>query len=231
MKKIVSIVLLIILILSGCSQNTSAFYKMDNGNISNLLKEEYELLANEGVLTYFGELEFKGSVEGEDKTSSHLGLAYQTGMFSIKDGNGNLLVRYLPDNEWYAIYRKVGLPEFDYSVENCDRLEIVFKTEDVENHSNCKKGMVNTEEIAYFLADVRSQKSPTEAGLYDLVTKPNGILENCYLYAVVYGFFEEEPDVAVPMEVTSYNDKAYSISIEGKEYVLPETWIQKLQEN
>jgi len=62
-----------------------------------------------------------------------------------------------------------------------------------------------------------------------LVKQPDGMLENCYIYGVLYGFFAEEPNLAVRMEITSYNDLAYSISIEEKEYALPAEWLERLK--
>ena len=76
---------------------------------------------------------------------------------------------------------------------------------------------------------MRSQQSPEAAGLYELVEQEDGFLENCYRYGVIYGFFSEEPNLAVPMTVTSYNDLAYSVSIEGRNYVLPEKWVERLR--
>lgn len=194
---------------------------------------EYTHLANEGILYYLGDLDFIGSIQGEEKTSQHLGLSYQTGMFAIKDAdNDNILIRYAPDNEWFSIYRKTSLPSFDSSVDNCVRLEFIAGIENTESdaiHTTCGDGIVDTSEIAEFLSDVRSQKDPREAGLYDLIKKPDGMLENCYVYGVVYCFFVEEPNLAVRLDITSYNDLAYSISIDGKEYVLPIEWLQKLE--
>ena len=197
------------------------------------MEVEYTHLANEGVLYYLGDLEFVGSIQGEEKTSQHLGLSYQTGMFAIKGAdNDNILIRHVPDNEWFSIYRKTSLPSFDFSVNNCIRLEFISgigNTESDQFHTTCCDGIVDTSEIAKFLSDVRSQKNPHEAGLYDLIKKPDGMLENCYVYGVLYGSFAEEPNLVVRMDVTSYNDLAYSISIDGKEYVLPVEWLQKLE--
>ena len=39
--------------------------------------------------------------------------------------------------------------------------------------------------------------------------QPDGSFENCYVYAVIYGYFEEEPDLVIRMQVWSYNDLAY----------------------
>jgi len=182
-----------------------------------------------------GNLEFLGGIQGEEKTSQHFGVSHQTGMFAIKDAdNDNILIRHAPDNEWFDIYRKTSLSTFDFSVDNCIRLELVLGTGDIENdvvHTVCVDGIVDASKITEFLSDIRSQKDPREAGLHELIEKPNGMLENCYVCGTIYGFFEEEPNLVIRMDVTSYNDLAYSVSIENKEYVLPEKWIQSLQKN
>lgn len=225
----------ILFALSACAEENAAFTKAENGNLISPSGTEYKHLANETVLYYLGDLEFQGSVEGEKKTSLHLGDEYQTGLFSIKNAEtDNILIRYYPDSEWCGIYRKTSLPTFDYSVDNCVRLEMVSgigNIRDDEIHTTCGDGITDKAEITEFLSDVRSQKDPHDAGLYEFVTKPDGMFENCYICAVIYGFFEEEPNLAIRMNVTSYNDLAYSVSIEEKEYVLPNTWLEKLQNN
>ena len=60
------------------------------------------------------------------------------------------------------------------------------------------------------------------------VIQPNGFFKNCYIAGAIYGYFEAEPYVHIRMDITSYNDQAYSISIEGKDYVLPEKWVELL---
>ena len=234
MKKVLCLIVVTFILLCGCSPTKEeSFTENKNGNIVNNSGVEYALLANEGLLYYFGELEFVGSIQGEEKTSQHLGLSYQTGMFAIKDAdNDNILIRHTPDNEWFSIYRKTSLSSFDFAVDNCIRFEFVPGIGNAESnviHTTCGDGLVDTSEIAKFLSDIRSQKNPREAGLYDLIKKPDGMLENYYVYGVVYGFFEEEPNLAVRMDITSYNDLAFSISIEDKEYVLPAEWLQKLE--
>ena len=225
----------ILFAFSACTATSNVFTKTEDGNLVSASGTEYEHLANEGVLYYLGDLIFQGSVKGEKKTSQHLGLSHQTGLFSIEnDETDNILIRRLPDNEWFSIYRKTSLPPFDFTVDNCNRLELVLGIGSIENdaiHTTCGDGISSKSEIAEFLTDVRAQTSPREAGLYDMIRKPDGMLENCYIYAVIYGFFEEEPNLAVRLEITSYNDLAYSVSVEGKEYVLPETWIQRFQNN
>lgn len=237
MKKGISLFMIVILIcsFSACTSSGDTFSQTGDGNLVSASGEEYGHLANEGVLYYLGDLEWLGSVEGEGKISQHLGLPYQTGVFSIKgDEDRNILIRYSANSEWFSIYRKRSLPTFDYSVDNCARLELVLgignSAEDAV-HTSCGDGIDSTQEIAEFLSEVRAQKSPREAGLYDRITKPDGMLENCYVYAVIYGFFEEEPNLVLRMEVTSYNDLAYSVKIGEKAYVLPEEWLQRLQHN
>lgn len=225
----------ILFVFSACTETNGVFTRTEDGNLVDVSGTEYEYLTFEGVLYYFGDLIFQGSVEGEEKTSQHLGVSYQTGLFSIKnDEANNILIRRSPNNEWSSIYRKTSLPPFDFSVDNCIRLELVLGTGNIESdgiHTTCGDGISSKSEIAEFLADVRSQIDPREAGLYDLITKPDGMLENCYMYAVIYGFFEDDPNLAIYMNITSYNDLAYSVSIEGNDYVLPTTWIERLQNN
>ena len=237
MKRILAITLLFFL-LCGCTQSNqeqenSVFTKTENGNLISAAGVEYSHLANEGVLYYLGELEFVGSIQEEGQTSQHLGLSYQTGMYAIKNSpNDNIFIRYAPNNEWFSIYRKSDLPVSDFSVDNCIRLEFVpgiGNQEKASIHVNCNGGIVDKSKITEFFANIRSQKSPRQAGLYDFIKQPNGMLENCYVYGVVYGFFKDEPNLAIRMEITSYNDLAYTISIGESEYVLPELWLEELQ--
>ncbi len=210
---------------------SSVFTKAENGNLISPSGVEYAHLANEGFLYYLGELEFVGSVQGEEASSQHLGATYQTGMFAIKNsGNDNILIRISPNSEWFSIYRKASLATFDYSADNCVRFELILLTFPLSDiHTTCKGGISDKTEIANFLSDVRSQKDPHAAGLYALVTKPDGFLENCYGYGCILGFFEDEPNLAIKMNVTSFNDLGYSVSYVDKEYVLPGSWLWKLQ--
>lgn len=246
MKKVLCLIFVLLMLLCGCvndrqsdkfhnesTSNDNVFTKAESGNLVNASGVEYAHLANEGILYYLGNLEFQGSIKGEEKTSQHLDYSYQTGLFALKnDETNNILIRHAPDNEWFSIYRNSSLPPFDFSVDNCIRLELVSGVGNTENdaiHTTCGDGVVDTLEIAEFLSDVRSQKDPREAGLYDLVKMLDGMSENCYIFAVIYGFFKDEPNIVIRMDITSYNDLAYSVSIEGKEYVLPNEWVQRLQ--
>ncbi len=237
MKKAICLLSVLIFLLFGCTkynqtEENAVFTKIENENLISASGVEYAHLANEGFLYYFGELEFVGAVQGEKETSQHLGLSYQTGMFAIKNNdNDNILIRHFPNNEWFSIYRKTSLQPFDFSADNCIRLEFISgigNTEEDAIHTTCNGGISDKVEIADFLFEVRSQESPRDAGLYDLIEKPDGMLENCYVYGVIYGFFEDEPNLVIRMNITSYNDLAYSVSIGEDEYVLPELLIQKL---
>ena len=118
----------------------------------------------------------------------------------------------------------------DYSLENCVRLEFINETYDASvSHTTCGDGITDKSEILSFIEEVRAQKSPQEAGLYDLVSQPNGIFENCYVCGAIYAFFEEEPNLVVIMQITSYNDLAYSIFLVDHSYVLPTEWFIAFQ--
>lgn len=238
MKKVICMLTALVFLLCGCSSENPAtpnavFTQNERGNLVSSSGTEYVQLANEGGLYYFGELEFVGSVQGEEAHSQHLGLTYRTGMFAIKnDGNRRVMIRYAPDNEWYSIYRKISLPAMDFSLENCIRLEFIAGTDIADEvHTTCGDGITDLSEIAAFQAEVRAQKSPDEAGVYDLVRETYGALERCYEYGAIYGFFPDEPNLAVRMSVMTYNHLAYSVAIGDQQFILPESWLQRLQNN
>lgn len=238
MKKVVCIILALIFLLCGCDSGESAdenaaFTKNEHGNLVSSTGIEYTHLANEGGLYYFGELEFVGSVQGEEAHSQHLGLTYRTGVFAIKnDENRRVMIRYAPENEWYSIYRQTSLPVMDFSVEHCIRLEFIAGSDLAdESHTTCGDGITDASEIAAFLAEVRAQKSPEEAGVYDLVRETYGALEHCYEYGAIYGFFSDEPNLVIRMPVMTYNHLAYSITIGTQRFMLPDEWLRKLQNN
>lgn len=174
MKKVLCLIFVSLMLLCGCSHdrqsdqfhtdsssNDHVFTKAESGNLISDSGVEYAHLANEGILCYLGVLVFQGSVKGEEETSQHLGYSYQTGLFALKnDETRNILIRHAPNNEWFSIYRKASLPPFDFSVNNCIRLELVLGIGNIENdaiHKTCGDGVVDASEIAAFLSDVRSQ--------------------------------------------------------------------------
>ena len=211
------------------------FTELENGNIVASDGTEYEHLAMEGLLEAFGSRTFLGKVKGEKPYNSHLMVSADrpSGLFSLEGyPNQDVLLRVYPDSEWYAFFRKTSLPALDRSIDNCVRFELIpgkYFEPGIE-HMTCGEGVKGEEEIKAFLAEVRSQKSPEEAKLYDLVRKPDGLYENCHIYPG-YGHFADEPFLAIPFHVTSYNDKAYSISLGDAAYVLPEKWYRALTEH
>ena len=229
---------LVVLLLPVRHAIQPQFIRLANGNIAAPDGTEYAHLANEGIVATFGAHDFLGRVKGDAFFLRHLRGMWRAGMYSCEDDpDRTILMRYIPHNEWAAYYRKASLPEIDLSPDNCIRFELIgykeihdsgYYTPDVE-HMSCNNGLTGKDEIQTFLADVRSQKSPDEAGLYELVRQPSGILENCYKYGVVYGFFENEVNLAIPLDVTSYNDEAYSICLGEQEFVLPEKWLDALK--
>lgn len=252
-KRLLSAVLIfsIFLTLSACTQadNTTAqskasseqtqseseeyaFTKGEGMNVVSLSGEEYEFLTFGYNLYYIGGLKSEGSVKGEKQLPEEWSYYYKAGLYSINiDQTCDVLIRIFPDNEWFGVYRRSGLPPFDFSADNCVRFEYVAHDGEIDidtKHKTCGKGITDKAEIAEFLADVRSQKDPDEAGLYDLVRRPDELLLNCYGCGYICGYFEEEPNLVLRMGVTSYNGKAYSVYFEGKEYVLPNEWIEKL---
>lgn len=256
MKRVICLLVASVLLLCGCtpgaqpgrtpptnpSEETAppvspelntVFTWNENGNLVSAAGVEYTFLSTEesGELTCLGDIEFIGHIQGEPETSTHLTLSYQTGMYSVKSTD-NILIRYAPNNEWYSIYRKASLPEYDFSLENCDRIELTHIPEfsvDHSQHITCGGGITNKDEIQHFISEIKSQPSPEDAGLYALVMQPDDSFENCYYYAFIYGYFDCEPNLVYCMRVLSYNDQAYSVMLENVAYVLPTSWVQRLQ--
>lgn len=207
------------------------FTKTESGSFLSPSGEEYVFLANEDLVEVLGELSFEGCVAGEAEFTASMRLARQNGFYSIKgDATKEILIRQT-DSEWRSIYRKADLPPLDLSVDNCVRLRYengISITENKAERIDYNSGITDRKEIVAFLDDVRAQQSPLEAGLYELCQRPDGFLENCTVCGVIYGYFDNEPYLAVPMQVTSYNDLAYSVSIGNEQYVLPAEWYEKL---
>ncbi|MBQ6075543.1 MAG: hypothetical protein IJK86_05235 [Lachnospiraceae bacterium] len=208
------------------------FVRSGNGNYISPSGTEYTLLANEPLLYHLGEREFLAGVEGEEPTLKHLSSKIRTGFYALKnDPSHHILVRVAPDSEWLLYYRDVSLPPFDYSRENCSLLVLLKGYLQTVLDSSLmefsEQGLCDKESIAEFYADILSQKSPEEAGLYDYVRQPDGFWKNCYTNSSICGFFEEEPDLFISMPITSYDDKAYSIMIGEQEYVLPDSWLER----
>ena len=202
---------------------------------------EYTCLINSGFLTCFGELTFEGCMEGEEGLHPYGDVdgKRSVGFYSIKDADtDNILIR-VTTGEWDDIYRRTDLPPFDYSLDNCVRLELILLKNSYDDdsgpidHSACGDGITDREEIAAFLADVRAQGNPEEADFYDLSRDENGYV-SAELLGIVFAFFAEEPELAVPMWVYSFHDLGYSIRLGRNQnglpdvHVLPPEWIPRL---
>jgi hypothetical protein len=217
------------------------YAKLDSGNILAPDGTEYAFLAREGIIETFGDHRFIGKIKWEKSTLNHMGGSWETGMYSCEnDLELNILYRIEPYSEWASYYRKISLPEIDLSLENCIRLEFIHNKEiksfennlspDI-NHMSCNEGISDFEDIRKFLFDIRKQKTVGEAGLYELIKKPNGYLENCYLLGYVYGYFKDEPNLAVSLTIWSFNDLTYSIDLDRMQYVFPEEWYSVIDVN
>ena len=226
----------------SATSNVSEYTELDNGNIISLDGTEYPLLAWDAAVRTFGSNTFLGKVKGEAPSFNHMGLEMETGIYSCEgDADLRVLKRQVPENEWSAYYRKASLPTLDLSPDNCIRFELIgyknFRALDLYDpdirHISCNAGIAGQEEIRDFLSDIRAQQTAQEAGLYNLVTTADGWFENLY-EGLGCGYFEGEPNLAIPFHILSFNDKAYSIRFgddeDSIEYVLPEKWFLALQE-
>ena len=221
---IIFMCLAIIFSLVACSNNVE-FTEVENKTIVATDGTEYTFVGNEGRVWCFGEWEFIGHVKGEKKTFVHLTNKIKTGMYSVNNSQ-DVLVRYFPDNEFSAVYVKSELLKTEVSLDNCIRFEFVkgsLFNDKITTISN--KGITECEQ---FLNEIKNGQRAKDAGLYDLVKQPDGMLKNCYIYGYVCGVIQEDINIVIPLEVMSFDDKAYSIKIDDIEYVLPQEWIDKL---
>ncbi|MDR1232037.1 MAG: hypothetical protein LBK61_11650 [Spirochaetaceae bacterium] len=244
MNRIFAICLFFIIFESAHSQasyDSIIYTKLDNGNILASGGTGYAFFAREGIIETFGDHRFVGKIKREKSTLNHMGGSRMTGMYSCeKDPELNMLYRIEPYSEWASYYRKTFLPEIDLSLENCIRLEFIHYKEmkffennhspDIK-HMFCDEGIRDFGDIRKFLFDIKKQKTVTEAGLYELIKKPDGYLENCYLLGYIYGYFKDEPNLAVSLTIWSFNDIAYSIELDRRQYVFPEEWYSIIDVN
>lgn len=226
MRKVSIIFLCLAIIFSfvACANNAE-FTETENKTVVSTDGTEYTFVGNEGRVWCFGEREFICHIKGEKKTFVHLANKIKTGMYSVDDSQ-DILVRYFPDNEFAAMYVKSDLLKTEVSLDNCIRFEFVkgslFNN---EKTTISNKGITECEQ---FLNEIKSGKKAKDAGLYDLVKQPDGMLKNCYVYGYVCGVLQEDVNLVIPLEVMSFNDKAYSIKIDDIEYVLTQEWVDKL---
>ena len=228
MKKVSIIFLCVAMMFSfvACnSKGDAAFKETENKTIVANDGTKYTFVGFEGRVWCFGEWDFIGHVEGEKKSFIHLTSKIKTGMYSV-NGEQNVLVRYYPDNEFSAIYVKTDLLKTEITLENCVRFEFVQGSPfDKDEAAFSKKGITECEQ---FLNEIKNGQTAKEAGLYDLVKQPDGMLKDCYVYGYACGVIQEDINIVIPLEIMSFDDKAYSIKIDDIEYVLTQEWLDKL---
>ena len=226
MRKVLIVFLCLAIIFSivACTNNVE-FTETENKTIVSTDGTEYTFVGNEGRVWCFGEWEFIGCVKGEKKTFVHLTNKIKTGMYSVDDSQ-DVLVRYFPDNEFAAIYVKSELLKTEVTLDNCIRFEFVKGS--LFNDEKTKISNKGITECEQFLTEIKSGQKAKDAGLYDLVKHPDGMLKNCYIYGYVCGVLQEDVNLVIPLEVMSFDDKAYSIRIDDIEYVLTQEWVDKL---
>ena len=226
--------------------NNGQFTQLDNRNIIAPDGTEYVFLTLDPYVKFFGSIFFLGTIVDEEQTQSSSGR--KVGMYSIEgDTELTILMRIESTSDYWVLYRKASLPELNLSLDNCIRFELIEPNEtrvtesyspDIR-HMSCNIGMVNPDDIKAFLADVRDQQTSREAGLYDHVLKPDGFYENLSTPGIVYGYFKDAVNLAIPLQVMSFNDKGYSIMLNDRdangrpvqvEKVLSEKWLFALQE-
>lgn len=186
---------------------------------------EYVFVGFEGAVACFGDCEFIGHVEGEKKSFRHLMGEIKTGMYSV-NGKQDVLVRYYPDNEFSAIYVKSDLLKKEITLDNCIRFGFVKGI--LFDRGEAKLSKTGITECQQFLNEIKNGQTVQEAGLYDLVRQPNGMLKNCYVYGYACGVIQEDLNIVIPLEIMSFDDQAYSITIDDIGYVLPKELLDKL---
>ena len=229
MKKIffIFICLVVVFSFSACT-NEVGFTETEDKTIVTTDGTEYTFVGYESRVWCFGEWEFIGHIKGEKKNFIHLTNKIKTGMYSV-NGSQDVLVRYFPDNEFAAMYVKSELLKTEVTLDNCIRFEFVKDLLFSGNETTISKNRIT--ECEEFLNEIKSGQTAKDAGLYDLVKQPNGMLENCYVYGYVCGVIQEDLNIVIPLQVMSFDDKAYSIIIDDTEYVLTQEWVDKLISN
>ncbi len=225
-RKILIVFTCLAIIFSLVACNNIKFTEKENKTVVSTDGTEYTFVGNEGAVYCFGEWELIGCVKGEKRSFFHLSNLIKTGMYSV-NGSQDVLVRYFPDNEWAAVYVKSELLEKDVSLDNCIRFSLV-KGNHILNSGNVTLPDNGITECEQFLNDIKSGQTAEEAGLYDLIRKSDGTLNNCYIYGYVCGVLQEDLNLVIPLQINSFDDKAYSIEIDEVNYVLSEEWLNKL---
>lgn len=222
-KSIIFICLVVIFLFVACANNIE-FTETNDKAILSKDGTEYTFVGNEGKVWCFGELELIGRVKAEPKNIFHIAGTMEAGMYSV-NGSQDVLVRYFPYNEFAAIYVKSELLKTEISLDNCIRFEFVKYSLYDKLATIPNNGITECEQ---FLNEIKNGEKAEDAGLYDFVKQPDGMLKNCYVYGYICGIVQENVNIVIPLQVMSFDDKAYSIRIDDTEYVLPQEWADKL---
>lgn len=228
MKKLSIIFICLVTVFSfvACNNdNPVIFTEIENKSIVANDGTEYTFVGFEGGVWCFGERDFIGRVEGEKKSFVHLADKIKTGMYSVNDSQ-DVLIRYFPDSEFFSVYVKSELLKTEISLDNCIGFEFVKGS--LFYNEKTTLSNIGITDCKQFLNEIKNGQKVNDAGLYDLVKQPDGMLKNCYLYGYVCGVVQEDINIVIPLEVVSFDDKAYSIKIDDIEYVLPQEWLDKL---
>ena len=229
MRKISIIFICLVIVFSfvACTNNVE-FTETENNTIVATDGTEYTFVGYEGRVWSFGEWEFIGHVKGEKETFIHLFNIVKTGMYSVNSSQ-DVLARYFPDNEFAAIYVKSELLKTEVTLDNCIRFDFVKGL--LFNNDETIISKTGITECEDFLNEIKSGQTAKDAGLYDLVKQPDGMLKNCYVYGYACGVIQDDVNIVIPLQVMSFDDKAYSITIDDIEYVLTQEWVDKLINN
>ena len=229
MRKISIIFICLVIVFSfvACTNNVE-FTETENNTIVATDGTEYTFVGYEGRVWSFGEWEFIGHVKGEKETFIHLFNIVKTGMYSVNSSQ-DVLARYFPDNEFAAIYVKSELLKTEVTLDNCIRFDFVKGL--LFNNDETIISKTGITECEDFLNEIKSGQTAKDAGLYDLVKQPDGMLKNCYIYGYACGVIQDDVNIVIPLQVMSFDDNAYSITIDDIEYVLTQEWVDKLINN
>ncbi len=208
----------------ACGGNVG-FREIENKTIVSTDGTEYTFVGNKGIVWCFGTREFIGHVKGEKKTVAHFDFEVETGMYSV-NGSKDVLIRYFPDSEFSAVYVKSELLKTEIALDNC--IKFIFVKDIYSDNTEIPGTKKETTDCELFLNEIKNGQKAKDAGLYDLVKQPDGTFKNCYVYGYVCGIVQEDLNLVIPLQVMSFDDKAYSILIDDVEYVLPQERLDKL---
>ncbi len=228
MKKFLALFLpLVILLLASCGSSDEPYSIADEKTIVHESGKEYVFVAMEGTgkLKCIGDIEFDGYVNGQDRFVNHMTGTTPSGMYSMMlDPERRMMIYYAPDNEFYYFYRDASLPPLNISLEGCSRFELrlgLIPGEDVE-HLLCDEGIADAAERAVFIDEIMNGPTASEVGF---IRERDPWRE----VGIAYGYLAGETNLVIPLRITEYIDKGYTIEVLGREYLMAAKWLDALQ--